>query len=262
MKSNVPRIAGIVLSLIGISLLAYGVHLAIAPNIYQSTVRIKAEKEEFHAPNFDAKSGSVPFGDWSIVPEFERMQSKSILYPVISNLNLNKTWAGKLKSERELRTDETYKILKSRMDARQARNTSLITISMRSEDQQEAAKIANALAEEYRRNRVAAKEATEIAEAISEEYHRNLETAAQNKAVRTNAPSPQNLEQKANPLDLGLPVHSPPPVEIIDRAEPSLHPVYPNKYKMGAAFCLGTVSLAFGLELFRKGNPVSGGDGE
>src|SRR5206468_5273036 len=81
------------------------------------------------------------------------IQSKSILYQVITNLNLNKVWAQKLKEEGELRTEVTFALLKSKIDVRQARNTSLIEIKVFSDDKNEAAVIANQIATVYKDHR-------------------------------------------------------------------------------------------------------------
>src|SRR5215510_1044449 len=84
--------------------------------------------------------------------EFEKIQSKLILYQVISNLNLSVTWGEKYK-EGALRPDLTYKLLRRAIDVNQSRNTSLIEIKAFSDDPNEAAAIANMIAEVYRKSR-------------------------------------------------------------------------------------------------------------
>jgi succinoglycan biosynthesis transport protein ExoP len=126
----------------------------ILPKSYASTVRMKVEKD---APDV-ALMGDRQFGGgydpYWMQTEFETIQSKSILYQVITKLDLNKKWAVKFGEENELRTDITYQILKGSVDVRQARNTSLIEISAYSEDNQEAAVIANTIAEIYKDSRL------------------------------------------------------------------------------------------------------------
>ena len=124
----------------------------ILPESYASTVRMKVEKD---APDVSL-SGERPymgFDPYWVQDQFETIQSKSILYPVISNLHLNTLWAQKLKEEGDLRTEVTYALLKNKIDVRQARNTSLIEVKVFSDDKNEAAVIANEIADVYRLQR-------------------------------------------------------------------------------------------------------------
>lgn len=126
----------------------------ILPESFASTVRMKVEKD---APDVGDLSGDrLPpgFDPYWMQDQFETIQSKSILYQVITNLNLNKVWAQKFKEEGELRTEVSYMILKGKIDVHQARNTSLIEIKAFSDDKNEAASIANEIAEVYRTHRV------------------------------------------------------------------------------------------------------------
>src|SRR5205814_528864 len=86
--------------------------------------------------------------------QFETLQSKSILYQVITNKNLNKKWAEKFKEEGELRTEQTYRILRGKLDVSQTRNTSVLEIRVLSEDKDEAAELANEIAKVYRDSRI------------------------------------------------------------------------------------------------------------
>lgn len=124
------------------------------PKSYASTVRIKVEKDAPDVGGLDAHRPSSGFDPYWMQTEFETIQSKSILHKVITNLHLNKKWADKYQAEGELRTDQTYQILKGQIDVQQARNTSLIEITAYSEDNDEAAVIANAIADVYRDARI------------------------------------------------------------------------------------------------------------
>ena len=125
----------------------------ILPVSYASTVKMKVEKD---SPDVGDMSGDRPylgFDPYWLQDQFETIQSPSILYQVISNLHLNTLWGQKLKSEVDLRTDVSYALLKNNIDVRQVRNTSLIEIKAFSEDKNEAAVIANEIAEVYRKHR-------------------------------------------------------------------------------------------------------------
>jgi len=132
----------------------------ILPKTYASTVRMKVEKDTPDVAGISGERISLGFDPYWIQTEFEKIQSKSIIYPVITNLNLNHRWAEKFKEETDLRTDLTYELMKGKIDVRQARNTALIEIRAMSDDNKEAAEIANAIAEEYRHNRLAIREET------------------------------------------------------------------------------------------------------
>jgi hypothetical protein len=125
------------------------------------------------------------FDPYWIQTQFETIQSKSILHQVITNLNLNKIWGEKLKFERDLRTDESYALLKRMVDVRQSRMTSLIEIRVYSEDKFEAAKLANKIAEVYRDSRLALrKESSGRGIKTLEEESQKQEAAVSNMQAR------------------------------------------------------------------------------
>jgi polysaccharide biosynthesis transport protein len=126
----------------------------ILPKSYASTVRMKVEKDAPDIVGIADRAYSSAYDPYWVQTEFETIQSKSILYQVITNLDLTKKWAERFKQEGELRMDDTYAILKGSVDVRQARNTSLLEISAFSDDPQEAAVIANKIAEIYRESRL------------------------------------------------------------------------------------------------------------
>ena len=125
------------------------------PETYSSMVRIRVEKDALDVSGMgeNTRGGAPGFDPFWVQDQFETIQSKVILYNVISNLNLTKKWAPKFK-ETELPMDLTYQLLEGQMDVRQSRNTSLIEIHAFSEDKREAAVIANEIAKEYRNYRL------------------------------------------------------------------------------------------------------------
>src|SRR5687767_11947196 len=124
------------------------------PKSYASTVRMRVEKDAPDVALMGERQYGGGYDPYWMQTEFETIQSKSILYPVITNLDLSKKWAAKFGEETELSTDITYQILKGSVDVQQARNTSLIEISAYSEDNREAAIIANAIADVYKESRI------------------------------------------------------------------------------------------------------------
>jgi succinoglycan biosynthesis transport protein ExoP len=129
----------------------------ILPKSYASTVRMKVEKDAPDVSGINVERQATGYDPYWMQTEFETIQSKSILHKVITNLSLNKKWAEKYQAEGELRTEQSYMILKGQIDVQQSRNTSLIEITAFSEDNNEAAVIANAIAEVYRNARLDAR---------------------------------------------------------------------------------------------------------
>ena len=126
----------------------------ILPESFSSTARIKIERDQSDIVDMAGRGGMMPYDPYFIQTEFELIQSEAILGKVISDLDLNREWGKKYANGDPLKTSETMALLKSRMDLRPVRNTSLIEIRVFSEKPEEAAKIANAIAEAYRAHRL------------------------------------------------------------------------------------------------------------
>ena len=125
------------------------------PEKFSSMVRIRVEKDALDVGGIGLENNRGPagFDPFWVQDQFETIQSKVVLYNVISNLNLTKKWAPKFK-ETELPLDLTFEILQSQIDVRQSRNTSLIEIHALSEDKREARDLANEIAKVYREYRL------------------------------------------------------------------------------------------------------------
>jgi capsular exopolysaccharide synthesis family protein len=96
---------------------------------------------------------NMQFDPYFIQTEFQKIQSKKVLHQVINHLGLNKTWAERYNAE-TLTTNETYMVLQNLIQINQFRNTSIIEITAYSEDREEAAEIANSIAEQYQNDRL------------------------------------------------------------------------------------------------------------
>jgi len=123
----------------------------ILPEAYSSTVRIQVEKDISDVPGIDDRHPSFSSYDpfW-VETEFQKIQSKPVLYRVIDRLDLVKKWSVKYK---DLTKEYAFLLLKGMTRVNQARNTSLIEIQVTSEDKTEAATLANAIAETYAESR-------------------------------------------------------------------------------------------------------------
>ncbi len=123
------------------------------PKTYASWARIKVEKDIPVVSGIDNKQNFSSYDPYWLQTEFEVIQSSSVLNEVVKKLGLNERWAPRL-GVPELKTEETYEILKGQISVRQSRNTSLIEIWVYSPDMKEAAEIANTVADVYRESRL------------------------------------------------------------------------------------------------------------
>jgi len=120
---------------------------------YSSTVRIAIEKDSSDIAPLLGMQANMQYDPYFIQTEFEKIQSKKVLHEVIRDLGLNKIWAERYNAE-TLTTNETYMVLQKLISINQFRNTSIIEITAFSEDREEAAKIANSIAEQYQNVRL------------------------------------------------------------------------------------------------------------
>jgi len=127
----------------------------ILPESYASTAKIKVENDGGIIAGFNQTAATaMPYDPYFIQTTFEIMQSTLVLSNVITSLNLNVEWGKKYFNGETLKTTETMDILKGRMSLAPVRNTKLIAITVYSDDKNEAATLANAIALAYLNYRV------------------------------------------------------------------------------------------------------------
>jgi capsular polysaccharide biosynthesis protein len=120
--------------------------------IYASTARIKIDRIMSNTPG---RKGSEEMSDTEyarlIQTELEVIRSELILRKVIETLDLNAVWGRKigLGSDNKLKTYETMIMLKRQTDIRPVPETSLVQIRVLSDRPEEAARIANTIAQVY-----------------------------------------------------------------------------------------------------------------
>ncbi len=123
----------------------------ILPEFYSSTARIRVERDQSDISGFNQPQTMLgSYDPYFVQTEFEVIQSEVVLGEVIRKLDLNKEWGKKFAGGDTLKTPETMSILKGRMDLRPVRNTSLIEIKVSMEKPDDAATLANAIAEAYK----------------------------------------------------------------------------------------------------------------
>jgi uncharacterized protein involved in exopolysaccharide biosynthesis len=205
-------------------------------------------------------------------PEFVRAElevicSQLILSKVIQDLNLNSVWGrkyikGEMTGDRgqlypngeTLKTAESLQLLRGRLDLHAMRDTSLIEIQSFSENRDEAAQVANAIAETYcdHRRREQQRVVTANVRALEEAgtandakiqamraeiddlaSERGSERERRLEAAKGKLEDLQRLRQTllaeiaAEKLNFDLPLSR--MVQIVDRASPALKPKSPNK---------------------------------
>ena len=145
----------------------------ILPESYASTCRIKVENDVNDAPGGNAVTYSQsPYDPYFIQTTFEIMQSQLVLSNVIAAMNLNVEWGKKYFNGETLKTTETMEILKGRMSLAPVRNTKLIAITVFSDDKNEAAQLANTIADAYRIYRLQSRKdlASKGLETLNQQY--------------------------------------------------------------------------------------------
>jgi len=115
----------------------------ILPESFASTARV-------HLRAVSPGGGVTSVTPTQLATQLELLQSQVVLNKVIETLDLNEVWAKKFGVEVKLRTDETTELLKRQITVRPVRNTTLIEICAFSEKPDEAAKLANTVAEVFR----------------------------------------------------------------------------------------------------------------
>ena len=175
--------------------IAATVYTMMLPNLYQSQARISVQED---APPLDPFADQVDweaaYNPYFLRTQFEIIQSKPVLYEVISRLNLQEEWRGEGEA---LPRDVALKILRNSVQVMQMRDTSLIVLSVRRTDPDEAAVIANELAEVYRDYRLdtAQDEAKRVIDKIYE--------AMQDQLVRVEA-AENKVKQLRTELDISV----------------------------------------------------------
>ncbi len=127
----------------------------ILPVSYSSTAQIKIEPDTVtDIVNINGTGGPAPIYDpYFLQTELTILQGPVVLGKVIDALNLNAVW-GKKYGVDTFKTSETMEFLKHQMSLSPVRNTTLVNITVYSADKNEAAALANAIANAYKEYRL------------------------------------------------------------------------------------------------------------
>jgi len=142
----------IVLAVAILVVLTGTVYTLMLPNIYASSTRISVSEDAPEINPFAMQQSYLSsYNPYFLRTQFEILQSKPILNEVVVRLNLQKEWGT---GGENLPREVAHKILKNSISVFQQRDTSLIVISVKRDDPDEAADIANELAQVYRDSRL------------------------------------------------------------------------------------------------------------
>jgi len=121
------------------------------PKQYQSAVTMQVKQNDTLMKVFNNQGSMSGFDPRFLTTQFEIIQRKEMLYPVIDALGLEQRWSTQYGLSSK---EQAYFKLRGMIDVREIRNTELIQIGVMSTDPKEASEIANRIAEEYQRKRI------------------------------------------------------------------------------------------------------------
>jgi succinoglycan biosynthesis transport protein ExoP len=126
------------------------------PKSYSSTARIAVEKDATDVDSpLAGRSIAAGYDPFWIQTQFEKIRSSMVLNDVVRKLQLNVKWAKEINDGIQLRPEEALMFLQNHLKVQPYRNTSIIEITYRGRNKEEAADIANAVSEAYRESRMA-----------------------------------------------------------------------------------------------------------
>lgn len=124
-----------------------GVATYLTPRQYKSSVTLQIKEDNNNLQIFNGQSMGVRSDPRFLGTQFQILQRKEMLYPVVDSMQLMRKW--------DIRSrDVAFMKLRSMMSFEDVRNTDLIEISIMDTDRQEAADLANTIALEYQKKRI------------------------------------------------------------------------------------------------------------
>jgi uncharacterized protein involved in exopolysaccharide biosynthesis len=138
---------GFLIALALFIVLAATVYTLMLPKIYRSHARISVVEDAPEINPFSDQEQYAAYNPYFLRTQFETIQSPPVLNEVINRLNLQQEWG---RDGEQIPREIALKILQNSVQVFQMRDTSLIVISVRRTDPDEAADIANELAETFR----------------------------------------------------------------------------------------------------------------
>jgi secreted protein with Ig-like and vWFA domain len=116
----------------------------------ERTAIIEVEPEHPDIGGLAVYSAAQGYDPYFLLTEFETIRSHAVLSKAIDSLKLKDEWAKKYNGGQPLTDARAEELLKGKLDLHNVRNTKKIEIGVESASADEAARIANAVAQAYR----------------------------------------------------------------------------------------------------------------
>ena len=146
---TVHEVGGLGLLGVGMVLVILGVRMFLSPTSYQSTARVRIQYDPMGDSRLSGQHGGPGYDPSFIQNELDVIRSEAVLSKVIKALDLNQAWGMKYAGGVPLKPWQTLALLRARLDLGLLRGTNLIQLCAASDKPDEAAKLANAIAEAY-----------------------------------------------------------------------------------------------------------------
>ena len=144
---------GLVILVFLLVVIAAGVATYFLPRKYDSFATIEVEPEMTPVRIFENETGPQQVNDPKFTQtQFQIIMRKGVLYPVIDRLDLQRKWGS---NSEPLPKEVANRRLLGMLSLQEVRNTNLIQIDVYSTDPQEAALLANTIANVYMEQRIA-----------------------------------------------------------------------------------------------------------
>ena len=127
----------------------------VMPKYYESKASIRVERTGADVAELSGSRSASGYDPYFIQSEFEVIKSEAVLTNVITSLKLDEKWGKKLNVGQRLKTSDTLDLLRSHLNLRPVRNTMFLDVGIVLDDKNEAAVLANAVAEAYESHRLA-----------------------------------------------------------------------------------------------------------
>ncbi len=149
------------------------------PKKFTATTQLEVREDAMDVdPFYDRQSSRLGYNPFFLMTQEKVMRSRPVLTEVIRNLNLQRVWGAELNEDKSPVTPElALQILARSIRIEQDRDTTLMNISVTSEDPKRAPEIANEIANVYRDRRLFAKrrEIQRAIDAMSNEVRKQQE---------------------------------------------------------------------------------------
>ncbi|HET9132282.1 MAG TPA: Wzz/FepE/Etk N-terminal domain-containing protein, partial [Terriglobia bacterium] len=121
------------------------------PEMYAGKARIQVEQDRPDI-NVNGIQGNIGSGydAYFLLTEFQTIQSQPVLSLVSEKMDLRNVWGKKYNNGQPMSESDVEQMIKSRLDLQNVRNTKFIEIKAFSDNAEEAARLANQVAESYR----------------------------------------------------------------------------------------------------------------